>query len=86
MKTADQMTMRVLVSPGSGRLRLLPPTVFRSGSEWVRRGQPVARLEQGVSQVLVRAPVDGRVTAVLGLEGEPVVSGQAVMAIEPETE
>jgi biotin carboxyl carrier protein len=51
----------------------------------VERGQPVARLVQGSHEVLVRAPVEGRVAAVLGLEGEPVTSGQAVMAIEPET-
>ena len=76
--------MRVLVSPGAGRLRLLPPESFRGGEEWVRRGQPVARVEQGARGVMVRSPVDGRVTAVLGLEGEPVVVGQAVMAIQPE--
>jgi multidrug resistance efflux pump len=55
-----------------------------AGAEWVERGQPVARLVQGSGEVLLRAPVDGRVSAVLGLEGEPVSSGQAVMAFEPE--
>jgi biotin carboxyl carrier protein len=79
------VTLRVVVAPGAGRLRLLPPRRFVAGSEWVERGQPVARLVQGSHEVLVRAPVEGRVAAVLGLEGEPVTSGQAVMAIEPET-
>jgi biotin carboxyl carrier protein len=32
------------------------------------------------------APVGGRVSSVLALEGEPMVAGQAVMAIEPELE
>jgi biotin carboxyl carrier protein len=78
------VTLRVLVSPGHGRLRLLPPLRFENGFELVSRGQPVARLEQGRQDVILRSPVDGRVTAVLGLEGEPVVTGQAVMEIEPE--
>jgi multidrug efflux pump subunit AcrA (membrane-fusion protein) len=78
------VTLRVLVSPGSGRLRLLPPRRFENGFELVSRGQAVARLEQGRRDVILRSPVDGRVTAVLGLEGEPVVMGQAVMEIEPE--
>ena len=75
--------LRVVVAPGPGRLRLLPPRRFRDGSEWVDPGQPVARLEQGGGDTVLRAPVGGRVAAVLGLEGEPVAPGQAVMAIEP---
>ncbi len=78
------MTLRVLVSPGPGRLRLLPPRVFRGGNEWVEPGQPAARVEQGRREVVVTAPVGGWVAAVLGLEGEPVVHGQPLMAIEPE--
>lgn len=78
------MTLRVLVAPGTGRLRLLPPLSFRGGTEWVESGQPVARLEQGTGEIVLTAPVRGRVAAVLGLDGEPVVAGQAVMAIEPE--
>jgi biotin carboxyl carrier protein len=75
------VTLRVLVSPGPGRLRLLPPLRFENGFEMVSRGQPVARLEQGRQDVILRSPVEGRVTAVLGLEGEPVIAGQAVMEI-----
>lgn len=80
------MTLRVIVAPGPGRLRLLPPQRFRGGAEWVEPGQPVARLQQGAREVVLTAPVGGRVAAVLGLEGEPVVRGQAVLAIDPEVE
>lgn len=76
--------LRVVVSPGPGRVRLLPPIRFHDGHEWVRAGQPVARVEQGASAVDVVAPVDGRVTSVLAVEGEPVVAGQPVMAIEEQ--
>jgi hypothetical protein len=79
-------TFRVLVSPGSGRLRFLPPRRFARGVELVDAGQPVARLQQGRQDVIVRAPVTGTVSAVLGLEGEPVVAGQPVLAIEPSPE
>jgi biotin carboxyl carrier protein len=79
------VTFKVIVSPGSGRLRLLPPKRFENGAEWVEEGQPVARIEQGPREVLLRAPVGGRVAAVLGLEGEPVAAGHAVMAIDPRT-
>jgi multidrug efflux pump subunit AcrA (membrane-fusion protein) len=76
-------TLRVVVSPGTGRLRYLPPRRFAGGVELVEAGQPVARLTGTGDDVLVRAPVDGRVSSVLGIEGEPVVAGQAVLAIEP---
>lgn len=79
-------TFKVLVSPGSGRLRFLPPRRFARGMEMVEAGQPIARLQQGRVDVIVRAPVSGRVSAVLGLEGEPMIAGQAVLAIEPTPE
>ena len=79
------MTFKVVVSPGSGRLRLLPPQRFEDGAEWVEEGQAVARIEQGRGEVVLRAPVGGRVAAVLGLEGEPVAAGHPVMAIDPRT-
>lgn len=77
-------TLRVVVSPASGRLRYLPPRRFAGGAELVEAGQPVARLQAGEEEILVRAPVGGRVSSVLGIEGEPVVPGQAVLAIEPD--
>lgn len=85
MRAAEApVSLRVVVAPGPGRLRLLPPRSFRGGFEWVEAGQPVARLEHGRLRLELRAPVRGRVSAVLGLEGEPVAAGHAVMAIEPE--
>jgi hypothetical protein len=78
--------LRVLVSPGSGRLRFLPPLRFEGGVELVEEGQPVFRLVRGKDEIIVRAPVGGRVSAVLGLEGEPVAPGHAVLAIEPAAE
>lgn len=79
-------SLRVVVSPASGRLRYLPPQRFVGGVELVEAGQPVARLQarEGEEEILVRAPVGGRVSSVLGIEGEPVVPGQAVLAIEPD--
>jgi biotin carboxyl carrier protein len=75
-------TLRVVVAPAAGRLRLLPPLSFRGGHEWVEAGQAVATIEQGARAIEVVAPAAGGVAAVLGLDGEPVVRGQAVMAIE----
>lgn len=82
----ERSPLRVVVAPESGRLRLHPPRAFRDGMEWVEAGQPVAHVERGASRVDILAPVAGRVAAVLGLEGEPVVPGQAVYAIEPDGE
>jgi biotin carboxyl carrier protein len=79
-------TLKVLVAPSAGRLRLLPPTIFRDGFEWVEPGQPVARVEQRRGDTILLAPVGGRVAAVLGLEGEPVAPGQPVLAIDPDVE
>ncbi|HEV8681343.1 MAG TPA: hypothetical protein VGS09_01010 [Actinomycetota bacterium] len=91
-KTLDEtrydapVTLRVLVSPAAGRLRFLPPRRFEGGVELVEEGQPVFRLVRGKDEIVVRAPVGGRVSAVLGLEGEPVAPGHAVLVIEPAAE
>lgn len=77
-------SLRVLVSPADGRLRYLPPTRFVAGREHVEVGQPVARITQGGREMVVVAPVSGVVSSVMGIEGEPVVRGQAVLAIAPE--
>lgn len=82
--TNHPFSLRVVVSPAAGRLRYLPPRRFRGGLELVERGQPVATLTGGDEEVVLTAPVDGVVSSVLGIEGEPVVPGQAVLAIEPE--
>jgi biotin carboxyl carrier protein len=77
---------RLVVSPATGRLRLLPPRRFERGVEVVEAGQALAHIELNGRHTVVRAPVRGRVSAVLGLEGEPVTLGTPVLTIEPETE
>ncbi|HEX9891254.1 MAG TPA: hypothetical protein VGB28_04275 [Actinomycetota bacterium] len=81
--TQYDATFRVLVSSSSGRLRFLPPKRFERGMEVVEAGQPIARIVHGSGDQVLRAPFAGRVSAVMGLEGEPVVPGSAVVAIEP---
>jgi biotin carboxyl carrier protein len=76
----------VVVSPGAGRIRLLPPLRFAEGHELVEAGQAVARLIHGDRETEIVAPVSGRVSSVMALDGEPVIAGQPVMAIEPEAE
>jgi biotin carboxyl carrier protein len=56
------------------------------GREVVDAGQPLARLEQGQHQTVVRTPVRGAVDSILAIEGEPVVPNQPLFAIEPEDE
>jgi biotin carboxyl carrier protein len=92
MRTVEHLTdhrpvwLRVVVAPGPGRVRLLPPRRFADGRELVERGQAVARLVQGGREVDIVSPVGGRVSSVLALDGEPLVAGQPVIAIEPEAE
>jgi biotin carboxyl carrier protein len=92
MRTVEHLSghrpvwLRVVVAPGPGRVRLLPPRRFVDGRELVERGQPVARLVQGGMEIDIVAPVGGRVSSVMALDGEPVIAGQPVMAIEPEAE
>ena len=78
--------LRVIVAPGPGRVRLLPPRRFADGRELVERGQPVARLVQGDRVIDIVSPVGGLVSSVMAIDGEPLVAGQPVMAIEPEAE
>jgi biotin carboxyl carrier protein len=84
MTARSPIGIRLVVSPCGGRLRLLPPERFVDGVEIVEPGQPVALLTLGSREVVVRAPVGGRVTGVLGLDGEPVGVGQPLLVIQPE--
>ena len=84
MTTGTPLRFRLVVSPCGGRLRFLPPQRFVDGVEVVERGQPVALLTMGPSEVVVRAPIGGRVTEILGLEGQPVAVGQPLLVIQPE--
>lgn len=83
MQAETAFGFRLVIAPATGRLRLLPPLRFERGVEVVSEGQPLAHVEQGGVQTPVLAPVAGRVSAVLGLEGEPVTTGSPLMQIEP---
>ena len=74
--------VRLLVSPGAGRLRHLPPVEFHDGAEWVTAGQAVAVVEQGRVTVEVRSPIDARVAGILVRDGEPVAQGQPLVWLE----
>lgn len=76
------LPITLIVSPSTGRLRVLPPVIFRGGHEWVERGQPVARVEHGGSADDILAPMYGRMGGVLGRDGQPVKAGQPVAWIE----
>jgi biotin carboxyl carrier protein len=76
------LAVRLLVSPGAGRLRHLPPVEFHDGAEWVAAGQPVALVEQGRATVEVRSPIDARVAGILVRDGEPVAQGQPLVWLE----
>ena len=80
------LNLRLVVTPTAGRVRFLPPRRFADGREMVDAGQPLARLEQGHRQTVIRTPVKGAVSSVLAIEGEPVVPNQPLFAIEPEGE
>jgi len=69
------------VAPVAGRVRLLPPKAFAEGREVVTKGQAVAVVEGGVVRGTVVAPVAGVVDGLLVHEGEPVVTGQPVLAV-----
>lgn len=75
-------TLVVLVAPVPGKLRVLPPRRFRSGREWVEKGQVVARVEHGADADAILAPMRGRMGGVLGRDGEPVKAGQPVAWME----
>jgi acetyl-CoA carboxylase biotin carboxyl carrier protein len=74
--------VRLLVSPGAGRLRHLPPAEFHEGHEWVSAGQAVALVEQGPVTLEVRSPIAGRVAGVLVRDGEPVALGQPLVWLD----
>jgi biotin carboxyl carrier protein len=76
------LPITLIVSPTSGRLRVLPPVRFLEGREWVEAGQPVARVEHGASADDILAPMQGRMGGVLGRDGQPVKEGQPVAWIE----
>ena len=76
------LPMRLVVSPASGRLRLLPAAQFQDGHEWVSAGQAVAEVSNGPEVHSVVAPHDARVAGVMVRDGEPVAQGQPLLWLD----
>lgn len=80
---AAHLPIVLLLAPRGGKLRILPPRAFRRGREWVDLGQVIAHVEADGGPYLIVAPAEGSLGGVLGRDGEPVESGQAVAWLEP---
>jgi biotin carboxyl carrier protein len=76
------LPMRLVVSPSSGRLRLLPAARFQEGDEWVTAGQAIAEVSNGPVVHTVAAPHDARVAGVMVRDGEPVAQGQPIVWLD----
>jgi biotin carboxyl carrier protein len=76
------LPVRLVVAPSAGRLRLLPPSRFHQGEEWVSAGQVIAIVENGPVMHEVRSPSDARVSGVLVRDGEPVHAGQPLVWLD----
>jgi biotin carboxyl carrier protein len=76
------LPMRLVVSPGAGRLRMLPAASFQGGDEWVEAGQAIAEVSNGPVVLTVTAPHDARVAGVMVRDGEPVAQGQPLVWLD----
>jgi biotin carboxyl carrier protein len=76
------LPMRLVISPAAGRLRLLPPSEFQDGDEWVTGGQAIAEVSNGPVVHTVTAPHDARVAGVMVRDGEPVAQGQPLVWLD----
>jgi biotin carboxyl carrier protein len=76
------LPMRLVVSPGAGRLRMLPAAQFEGGDEWVAAGQAIAEVSNGPVVLTVTAPHDARVAGVMVRDGEPVAQGQPLVWLD----
>ena len=76
------LPVRLVISPAGGRLRLLPPSRFHDGREWVTAGQVIALVENGAVTHEVHSPSDALVAGVLVREGEPVAPGQPLVWLD----
>jgi biotin carboxyl carrier protein len=75
---------KVIVSPGTGRFRPLPPETFTSEGEWVETGQIVAEIDSGSTSTPVESPHRGWLMGMLGFPGQPVVRGEALFWVWSE--
>lgn len=86
---SGRLPLVLIISPSSGRLKILPPKKFRHGREWVDKGQPVAMIDHGAGKVPdeVPAPYKGYMGGLMGRDGEPIREGQPVAWMEgiPDT-
>ncbi len=73
--------LRVVVSPATGRVRLLPPQEFRGRRELVGLGQAGAVIDGGGGETTVTVPVEGILDGLLVHEGEPVHAGQPLFVV-----
>jgi biotin carboxyl carrier protein len=76
------LPMRLVISPGAGRLRMLPAMQFHAGYEWVEAGQAIAEVSNGPVVLTVTAPHDARVAGVMVRDGEPVAQGQPLVWLD----
>jgi biotin carboxyl carrier protein len=76
------LSVRLVVAPSGGRLRLRPPSRFHDGQEWVTAGQVIAVVENGPVMHEVCAPSDAMVAGVLVRDGEPVAPGQPLVWLD----
>jgi hypothetical protein len=81
---AGRLPIVLIVSPASGRLRILPPDTFRGGREWLEKGQPIAEVVHGPGREpeQVLAPYRGFMGGLMGRDGEPIRQGQPVAWME----
>lgn len=79
-----RLPLVLIISPASGRLKILPPKTFRDGREWVERGQAVVLIDHGAAKEPdeVPAPYKGYIGGLMGRDGEPVREGQPVAWME----
>jgi biotin carboxyl carrier protein len=81
--SAEVTTMRerIVVSPGVGRFRSLPPESFASEGEWVEPGDVLGEIRDGESTIEVRSTFRGWMMGMLALDGQPVRQGEALFWI-----
>ena len=76
--------LRVVVSPATGRVKILPPRTFARGREHLDKGQAVAVIDGGGDKTTVLSPVPGTLDGMLVHEGEPVQTGQPLLVVRTE--
>lgn len=76
-----ELRERLVVSPCNGRFRPLPPETVTTEGEWVRRGQILARVDDGMQERPVESLFEGWLMGMLALPGQPVGKGDVLFWI-----